>query len=176
MRVCPCPHQRPGRVSNPGWRVSRYTGYGQALSIAIRDIYGFSEISEATLPRINAAIAAANKPGLYRRILKDRMKLDYAVLDDYWHGDPVPPDSEFFVLARKMDWFCTASKASDIRRMEEVTGVAIADVKGLKRAVEKRLEQSLQAGLVTIESARLTTGRCASKWSPKPMRSGTSIF
>lgn len=135
----------------PWWRVSRFTGYGQALSIAIRDIYGIAEITEANLPRINAAIAEANKPGLYRRILKDRMKLDYAVLDDYWHGDPIPPD-EFFVLARKMDWFCTASKAADIRRMEEVTGVSIPDVKGLKRAVERRLDQSLQAGLVTIKS------------------------
>ncbi|MGJ5817311.1 amidohydrolase family protein [Paludibaculum fermentans] len=136
----------------PWWQVSKFTGYGQALSIAIRDIYGIGEISGATLPRINAAIAEANKPGLYRRILKGRMKLDYAVLDDYWHGDPVAPDGEFFVLARKMDWFCTAAKAADIRRMEEVTGVGIPDVKGLKRAVEKRLEQSLVAGLVAIKS------------------------
>lgn len=111
-------------------------GYGQALSIAIRDIYGIGEIKAATLPRINSAIAEANKPGLYKRILKDRMKLDYAVLDDYWHGDPVRPDGEYFVLARKMDWFCSAAKAADIRRMEEVTGTSIPDVKGLKRAVE----------------------------------------
>ncbi|QOY90101.1 amidohydrolase family protein [Paludibaculum fermentans] len=148
----PTPTPKTWAEFEPWWQVSRFTGYGQALSIAIRDIYGIGEIKAATLPRINSAIAEANKPGLYKRILKDRMKLDYAVLDDYWHGDPVRPDGEYFVLARKMDWFCSAAKAADIRRMEEVTGTSIPDVKGLKRAVEKRLDQSLDAGLVTIKS------------------------
>lgn len=148
----PEPEPKTWADFEPWWRVSRYTGYGQALRIAIRDIYGFEDLSAGTWPRINAAIAAANRPGLYQRILKDRMKLDYAVLDDYWHGDPVAPDPRYFVLARKMDWFCSAAKASDIRRMEEVTGEPIRDVKGLKRAMERRLEQSLQAGMVAIKS------------------------
>lgn len=136
----------------PWWQMCRYTGYGQALRIAVRDIYGVDEISAASLPRIDAAIAAANRPGLYDRVLKQRMRLDYAVLDDYWHGDPMPPDPRYFVLARKMDWFCSAAKASDIHRMEEVTGVAIPDVKGLKRALERRFEQSLAAGMVAMKS------------------------
>ena len=36
--------------------------------------------------------------------------------------------------------------------MEEVTGVAIPDVRGLKRAMERRLEQSIEAGLVTLKT------------------------
>ncbi|WP_321469888.1 amidohydrolase family protein [uncultured Paludibaculum sp.] len=148
----PTPGPKNWAEFEPWWQMSRYTGYGQALRIAVRDIYGIGEISATTLPRINAAIAEANKPGLYQRILKDRMRLDYAVLDDYWHGDPIRPDPKYFVLARKMDWFCSAARASDIRRMEEVTGVAIPDVKGLKRAMERRLEQSIQAGTVAIKS------------------------
>ena len=40
------------RLFEPWWQFARFTGYGQALRIAIRDIYGFEEISGATLPEI----------------------------------------------------------------------------------------------------------------------------
>lgn len=136
----------------PWWRYAKHTGYAQALRIAIRDLYDIGEISGASLPRIDAAIAAANVPGLYQRVLREKARIRYGVLDDYWHGDPVRPDATFFVLARKMDWFCSAAQAADIRRMEEVTGVAIPDVRGLKRALERRLEQSLAAGMVTLKT------------------------
>lgn len=136
----------------PWWRYAKHTGYAQALRIALRDLYAISEISAASLPKIDAAIAAANRPGLYQRVLHEKARIRYGVVDDYWHGDPIRPDPAFFVLARKMDWFCSAAKASDIRRMEEVTGIAIPDVRGLKRALERRLEQSLQAGLVTLKT------------------------
>ena len=136
----------------PYWRHARFTGYAQALRLAMRDLYGVAEISAATLPALNHAIAAATKPGLYRYVLKQRGRFRYAVLDDFWHGEPVRPDPEFFVLARKFDWFCSISKAADIHRMEEVTGVSITSVANLKRSVERRLQQSLDAGLVTIKT------------------------
>ena len=136
----------------PWWRYAKHTGYAQALRIAVRDLYGVEEVSGTAVPKIDAAIAAANRPGLYQRVLKDKARIRYGVLDDYWHGDPVRPDPKFFVLARKMDWFCSAAKAADIRRMEEVAGVAIPDVRGLKRALEKRMAQSVAAGMVTLKT------------------------
>src|SRR5206468_1337565 len=93
------------RLLEPWWKYTRLTGYGEALRIAIRDIYGFEEISAATLPKINDAIAAKNKPGLYRRVLKQRSKIKYCVNDEYWQPDPKPVDAEFFVLAKKFDEF-----------------------------------------------------------------------
>jgi hypothetical protein len=70
------------RHFEPFWKSARFTGYGQALRIAIRDIYGF-EISGAALPKINDAIRAQNKPGLYRRVLKEKAQIRISVLDDY---------------------------------------------------------------------------------------------
>ena len=83
----------------PWWRYAKHTGYAQALRIAVRDLYGIGELTEAALPKIDAAITTANRPGLYQRVLKEKARISYAVLDDYWHGDPVPPDAKFFVLA-----------------------------------------------------------------------------
>lgn len=136
----------------PWWRHVRGTGYGQAVRIAIRDIYGVGDLNGQTARLLDERIASANRPGLYERVLKRMARIRYAVLDDYWRGEPVRPDPRFFVLARKLDWFCTVRQASDVRRMEEVTGVAIGGVAGLKRAMERRLQQSLEAGLVAIKT------------------------
>jgi len=136
----------------PWWPLCRLTGYGQAFALAMRELYGEAELTAAALPRLEAAIANATRPGLYRRVLRERGRFRYAILDDFWHGDPVRPDPEFFLLARKLDWFCSAARASDIRRMEEVTGVAIHSARDLCSAATRRLEQSLSAGLVALKT------------------------
>jgi len=136
----------------PWWRYSQHTGYAQALKIAVKDVYGVERIDARSLAVINARMAAASKPGLYQSILKDKARIDYSVLDDYWHGDPIRPDPRFFVLARKMDWFSSARQASDIRRMEELTGVSISSAAGLKKALERRVEQSVEQGMVTLKT------------------------
>ncbi len=140
------------RAFEPYWKHARFTGYGQALRIAIRDLYGVAEISGATLEKINGAIAAANKPGLYRRVLRERARIRYSVLDDYWNAAPVAPDPEFFVLARKFDRFILAGSRDDVAQLEKLTGVSITSLDGLKHAMERSFEQSLAAGMVTVKT------------------------
>ncbi len=59
------PARRRWQAFEPHWRNARFTGYGQALRIAIRDLYGVDELSGETLGTINDRIRAKNKPGLY---------------------------------------------------------------------------------------------------------------
>lgn len=140
------------RAFEPYWRYARFTGYGQALRIAIRDIYGVGEISAATIPKINEAIARRNRPGLYRYVLKERARIRYAVLDDYWNAAPVRPDPEFFVLARKFDRFILPATAKDIGELEKLTGVSITSLRHLKQAMERSFAQSIEAGMVAVKS------------------------
>lgn len=140
------------RAFEPYWKCARLTGYGQALRIAVRDIYGVSEISSGTIGRINDAIRAQNRPGLYRRVLKERAKIRFSVLDDYWNRAPVKADPEFFVLARKFDQFIMPADAAAVGRMQEYTGVSVTSLHGLEQAMEKSFEQSLAAGMVTVKS------------------------
>lgn len=136
----------------PYYRAARFTGYGQAFRIAMNDIYGIAELNGSTVDKAESAIRAKNKPGLYEEVLQRRAKILYGVLDDYWHGDPMRPDGRFFVLARKLDWFVAPERASALKRMEELTGVAVTSLGGLKAAMEKRLEQSLTEGMVSMKS------------------------
>jgi predicted TIM-barrel fold metal-dependent hydrolase len=136
----------------PYWEHARFTGYGQALRIAIRDVYGIHEISAARLPAINEAIAAWNKPGLYDAILRRKGNIQYAIVDDYWNPAPVKHETDLFVPARKFDQYIMPSGPKSLDRLEQLTGVTVSSLPALKRAMEKSFEQSLAIGMVTVKS------------------------
>ncbi len=136
----------------PYYRAARFTGYGQAFRIAMKDIYGIADVNASTVEKAESAIHAMNKPGLYEEVLHRRARILYGVLDDYWHGDPMRPDPRFFVLARKLDPFITPDRASAFKRMEEQTNVSVTSLAGLKSAMEKRLEQSMAQGMIAVKS------------------------
>ena len=59
------------QILEPYWpRVSR-TGYGQAVSIAVERLYGVSELSAETIPKIQDAYRKNIRPGFYRRLLNE---------------------------------------------------------------------------------------------------------
>jgi glucuronate isomerase len=140
------------RAYEPYWKAARLTGYGQALRITIRDIYGVEEISGKTVERINAALRERNKPGIYRYVLKERSRIRFSVVDDYWNAGAVRPDPEFFVLAHKFDRFVQPWTPEDLRRLEQVTGVSIPTLRALKQALQKNFQQCLDAGMVTVKT------------------------
>ena len=117
------------RAFEPYWKYCKFTGYGQALRLAVRDLYGGKEPSAATIGEINAAIRARNHPGLYRYILRERSHIRFCVEDDSCGGCIHIPSSkdnfEFLVLARRFDKFITPATSSDIRSLEQMSGVSI---------------------------------------------------
>ena len=136
----------------PFWKHARFTGYSQALRIAVRDIYGVEEISGGTLGRINDAIAARNKPGLYRWVLKERARIRYAVVDDYWNAKPTRLEDEPLLLAHKFDRFVQPWSRGDVEKLEEITGNSITSLDTLKQALAKNFLQSIDVGMVTVKS------------------------
>lgn len=136
----------------PYWQHARFTGYGQALRIAIREVYGFEEISGGTISRINAAISAMNRPGLYRKVLKEKARIRFAVLDDGRHADAAVVDREFFISARRFDAFVTPANAAAIGRLEKMTDVSITSLGGLEKALAANFERNLKAGMAAVKS------------------------
>lgn len=140
------------KLFEPYWRQARFTGYAEALRIAVADIYGFREISGATIASINGAIAKRNKPGLYREILKRRAKLRFCVNDQYWQPTAVAVDAELFVLAQKFDQFVMPVTPAGVQRLEKQASTSITNLAGLKHAMEKVFALALAAGMVTVKS------------------------
>lgn len=142
--------KRWAAVEEP-WRYARFTGYARNLRIAINDIYGFDEISGATIGKINAAIREKNRPGLYREVLKTRARIRFYVLDDR-HAHPSKPDREFFVIAREFDDFVVPQSRQDIHKLEELTNTSITSLAGLEAALEVRFNEALDAEMSAVKT------------------------
>ena len=123
------PPEKRWKAFEPYWKAARFTGYGQALAIAIADIYGVKEISGATLPQIDDAIARRNQPGLYDYILKDRAKIDWCLVDPYWNRKPAPRRQAVFPAVAEVRRVHRAAVAQghrrpgrDLRRFHRLAG------------------------------------------------------
>lgn len=139
------------KALEPYWKFSHLTAYSQCLRTAIRDIYGFDEISASTIRPINDSIRARNQPGLYRDIFKERAHIRFWVQDDR-AATPTPADRDYFVTVREFDRFVIPQTPDDIHKLEKVTGVSITSLDGLKRALQKNFEEAVSAGIVGIKT------------------------
>jgi len=72
------------RLVAPWWPAARNTGYGRVVRIALRDLYGVDDLSEATVPRIQKAYEDTRKPGFYRRILVERANIESCQVNYLW--------------------------------------------------------------------------------------------
>ncbi len=68
--------QEKWQILAPFWPAVKNTGYGQAVRIAIREIYGIDDLSEKTVDKVQEQYRATRRPGFYRRILCDLAKID----------------------------------------------------------------------------------------------------
>ena len=63
----------------PYWERIRWASYARAALLAAQKFYGADDINEKTYVSISEKMAAANKPGLYQRVLKDACRIRTAL-------------------------------------------------------------------------------------------------
>ncbi|HET6220413.1 MAG TPA: amidohydrolase family protein [Acidobacteriaceae bacterium] len=145
------------RAMEPYWKLVRFTGYAQALQIAVHDLYGGNPVSGATIRSINETIASQNRPGLYRSILNDHARIRFCVEDDSCNGctriRSSPQNFEYIVLARRFDKFIIPATLADIHELESATGVSITNLQGLKQAADRSFQQNLDQGMRAVKVA-----------------------
>ncbi|MCU0914359.1 MAG: amidohydrolase family protein [Planctomycetes bacterium] len=64
------------RYLAPYWPAVKNTGYGQAVRIALQQLYEVDDLSAATVRAVQAAYEKTRQPGFYRQILCDRAKIE----------------------------------------------------------------------------------------------------
>lgn len=140
------------RRFEPYWEAARHTGYGQALRIALRELYDVADLERGSLETVNARIARANVTGLYADVLLRRANLRVCLNDEYWQPRPTAVDPACFALVRKFDWFVAPITRAGVGRLEPLAGHAIASVADLKRALATHVAEAMRLGLVAIKT------------------------
>ncbi len=64
------------RCIEPYWLAVKNTGYGQAVRIAMRQLYDVADLSAATVRKVQAGYEGTRRPGFYRRILCELGKIE----------------------------------------------------------------------------------------------------
>ncbi len=60
----------------PVWPFIKNTGYGQAVCISMKELYGVEELTAKTVKKVQAGYENVRRPGFYKRILCDLAKIE----------------------------------------------------------------------------------------------------
>ncbi|MHB0874781.1 MAG: amidohydrolase family protein [Anaerolineae bacterium] len=73
------PLSRRWAVLEPFWEQIRWGSYARVALLAVEKFYGFSDINRDTYAPISEAMQAANRPGLYQRVIRDTCNIRTAL-------------------------------------------------------------------------------------------------
>ena len=132
------------------WNEMRFTGYGKAMQTVVNDLYGLdiNTLTPASAKELNKRIEAANTPGLYRRILKDKARIELSMVDI----EKTDVDREFFVPVMCFDYFMEAQSKVQLEAISGNTGVPIRSLQDMVTALEKAFDDAVNEGIVGIKS------------------------
>lgn len=69
------------KILEPFWQDIQNTGYVRAINIAVRDLYNLNGITKDTYKELASRMRAANKPGIYKWLLKEKSGIDLSIVD-----------------------------------------------------------------------------------------------
>ncbi len=72
------------RMLAPFWPAVKNTGYGRAVRIALRELYGIADLSEPAIPALQEAYEALRQPGMYRKVLVEAAGIESCQVNYLW--------------------------------------------------------------------------------------------
>lgn len=117
------------------WEAARLTGYGEAVRIIARQIYGIEEITSASLEAAQPKHQELRQPGQRLRILREMANLDHVQVDDFcWPCLPDESGLDFFFY--DLSWVSFCSGTPDFKAVAQETSIEVKDLGTLRRAME----------------------------------------
>ena len=116
------------------WEATQFTGYGEAVRLIAKHIYGLEELTSNGLTAAQDKVKALQSPGERYRILHELANLDHVQTDDFcW---PCPPDTsgpDFFLYDLSWATFCNGQVNPSAIHAE--VGIDVTDLGSLKRSM-----------------------------------------
>ena len=136
------------------WKYARTTGYGKALHIACRDLFGVDDLMSAApsldgCRRVNEQLTASQQhEAWYRYILQERGNIVLAIPD----VQSTQVDKTLFAPAIRFDSFISVGSRAGVSALERQTGRSIYDLDDLVSALGAAFAKAKAEGMVTVKS------------------------
>ncbi len=112
------------------WSHCRFTGYGEAVRHAAREVYGMEDITVAGIEAAADVNRRLRRPGERLRILRERGRLDHVQIDDMqWLCAADESGPEFFLYDFSLRDFAIGNP--DLQALAQETGIKVRDVASL---------------------------------------------
>jgi len=134
----------------PYWPYARTTGYGRAMIGYMHDLFGIVDINKDSYEELSARIASAQRPGWHREVLRDRARIDKAIVTT-WPGEPVRSDRDLLLSAPIFDHYATVSTRAELQALENEAGQSIQTLPQLMRAQEAAVDRMASDGAVAVK-------------------------
>ena len=116
------------------WEATQFTGYGEAVSLIAKHIYGLDELTGEGLAGADT-LETLRKPGKRYHILHDLANLDHIQTDDFsWQCTPDTSGPDFFLYDLSWATFCNGQV--DPSAIHAETGVEVKDLASLKQSMD----------------------------------------
>ena len=128
------------------WAAVRHTGYGEAVRLIAKLVYGMDELTPDAIEQAQAKHARLRQPGERLRLLRDVAYLDHVQIDDFVR--PCLPDAsgpDFFFY--DISWVKFAKGAPDVDELAQETGISVTDLATLLAVMRKVFELNATAAI-----------------------------
>ena len=118
----------------PFWEHCQFTGYGEAVSLIAKEVYGLAELTSEGLAEANKGRESLKQPGERLRLLKEVAKLDHVQIDNF--ELVCKPDSsglDFFLY--DLSWVKFVNAELDVKFIFFETGIDLKSIGDLRVAI-----------------------------------------
>jgi len=137
------------QLFKPFFNATRNTGYMRASLLAANDLFGISDLNDETYRELTEKIRAANKPGWYKYVLKDRAKIELSIQDV---GDR-QFDRNFYRHVVRFDKFISVFTINEIKNIGLSYGIQVNTLEDYLTALRKAFRRGIDNHMVGVKSA-----------------------
>lgn len=152
--------ERLKRTVNWPTLLSLTSGNSRPAHIAAAELYGVHKVAESELNLLSERIAAANTPGIYRRVLRDRGRIRTILTQpyrpesidwefDYWNLDEY--DSDLFRMVMGVHSCAAIRTAQRVEQLAGEFGDSVSNLDDYLSVVEKQMKKWQSKGAVAIK-------------------------
>jgi len=132
------------------WPYVRHMGSGVLVKKVLELFFDCTDLDEHSVARVQETLTDLKQPGVYRRLLREKFKIDAVIAVTMSVKEKPPTDVIAPVLYS--DIFSLIQKRRDIYRLEQETGRDIYSLETYLTALDELLEKSVtNGGLVGIK-------------------------
>ena len=136
----------------PWWEFARTTGYGQAVEVCVRELFGLSGLTEATYQQLSEMVARnAGKVEWYERVLKEKARFIGCLADVYrWN---IAPDLHryFLPIMRFDEWIVARTRQELTSRKECAACGEPGSLADYLKCLDDALTRYIRAGVVGLK-------------------------